>query len=96
VTTSASSSTRKIGFITFSIPEPQAVTVIADNGTLADAAATALFVAGPDAWLPVAAELGIAAVLRVDASGTIEMTPSMRERLQTSAEVGSDIIIAAD
>ncbi len=78
------------------VTHTQAVTVIADNGTLADAAATALFVAGPDAWLPMAAELGIAAVLRVDASGTIEMTPSMRERLQTSAEVGSDIIIAAD
>ena len=74
----------------------QAVTVIADSGTLADAAATALFVAGPDAWLGMANELGIAAVLRVDADGTIEMTPDMRERLQTSAEVGSDIIIAAD
>lgn len=80
----------------FPVTHTQAVTVIADNGTLADAAATALFVAGPDAWLRMAAELGIAAVLRVDASGTIEMTPDMRERLQASAEVGSDIIIAAD
>jgi thiamine biosynthesis lipoprotein len=80
----------------FPVTHTQAVTVIAETGTLADAAATALFVAGPDAWLAVAAELGVVAVLRVDASGTIEMTPSMRQRLQTSAEVGSDIIITAD
>jgi thiamine biosynthesis lipoprotein len=78
------------------VSHTQAVTVIADNGTIADAAATALFVAGPEAWRSMAAELGIAAALRVDASGRIEMTPAMRERLQPSPEVSSDIIIAAD
>jgi thiamine biosynthesis lipoprotein len=74
----------------------QAVTVIADNGTIADAAATALFVAGPDAWRSAAAELGITAVLRVDSTGKIEMTQPMRERLQARADDGSDIIVAAN
>lgn len=60
----------------------QSLTVIADNGALADAAATALFTAGPAHWRSVAAALGIASVLRVDASGSIEMTPAMRERVR--------------
>ena len=60
----------------------RAVTVIADNGALADAAATALFVAGPVNWRRVAAALDVGLVLRVDASGAIEMTPGMRERVR--------------
>ena len=74
----------------------RAVTVIADNGTLADAAATALLVAGPTRWRSVAAALDLAMVLRVDASGAIEMTTAMRDRFQPSETSGSDIIIAAD
>lgn len=77
----------------------QAVTVIADNGALADAAATALFVAGPAHWRNVAAALGIVYVLRVDASGSIEMTPKMRERvrMQAAAETATmtnDLLLA--
>lgn len=64
----------------------QAVTVIAGNGALADAAATAIFVAGPENWRRVAASLGVACVLRVDASGTIEMTAPMRERISMQAD----------
>lgn len=60
----------------------QAITVVAANGTLADAAATALFVAGPGEWRSMAEQLGIDAVLRVDASGAIEMTAAMRDRFQ--------------
>ncbi len=63
----------------------QAVTVIASNGALADAAATALFVAGPEHWRRIAAALGVEYVLRVDASGGIEMTPAMRERVRMQA-----------
>ncbi len=64
----------------------QAVTVIAGNGALADAAATAIFVAGPENWARVAAALGVEYVLRVDASGTVEMTPEMRERISMQAD----------
>jgi thiamine biosynthesis lipoprotein len=74
----------------------RAITVIATDGTTADAAATALFVAGPDEWRTMADALGLAAVLRVDADGGIEMTDAMRDRFQPSSEVSSDIIAAAD
>lgn len=73
----------------------EAVTVIASEGTLADAAATAIFVAG-DGWRETARALGIDAVLRVDAEGLLEMTAAMRDRFQASAEVGSDIIATPD
>jgi len=63
----------------------QAVTVIAPNGSLADAAATAIFVAGPLKWRETADSLGIRYVLRVDADGGIEMTPEMRERVRMQA-----------
>jgi len=71
----------------------QAVTVIATDGTTADAAATAIFVAGPARWREVARALGLSLVLRVDASGAVEMTDEMRDRLQASAAPGSDILI---
>jgi len=80
----------------FPAEHTQAVTVIADNGTLADAAATALFVAGPDDWRSAAAALGIEAALRVDGSGRVEMTPAMSRRFEASAEASFDIMIAAD
>jgi thiamine biosynthesis lipoprotein len=71
----------------------QAVTVIADAGALADAAATAVFVAGPTAWREVAATLGVDAVLRVDASGTIEMTEAMRTRIELSEDIDPQIVV---
>ena len=74
------------------VTHTQALTVIAHDGTLADAAATALFVAGPGAWREMARALGIDAVLRVDASGAIEMTDAMRDRFQPRTEAASDII----
>lgn len=56
------------------------VTVVHDNGAEADAAATALAVAAPGEWPAVAAAMGIDKVMRVDASGTVRLTPRMRER----------------
>ena len=78
------------------VTHTQAVSIITVDGTTADAAATALFVAGPDEWRAVAHALGIESVLRVDATGVIEMTAPMRDRFQLSAGVSSDIIVAAD
>lgn len=59
----------------------RSVTVIHPLATTADAAATALFVAGPDEWPAIAADMGIEQVLRVDHEGTIFLTPAMRERV---------------
>jgi thiamine biosynthesis lipoprotein len=73
----------------------QAVTVLADEGTLADAAATAIFVAGPARWRDVARKMAVDAVLRVTSDGQIEVTPAMRDRLQISTEHVSDIIVVS-
>lgn len=57
-------------------------TVIAAQGMLADAAATALVVAGLAGWQEVARPLGLDAVLLTDEEGRIYATPAMLERLE--------------
>ncbi|HEC19201.1 MAG TPA: FAD:protein FMN transferase [Gammaproteobacteria bacterium] len=59
------------------------VTVFSQLADLADAAATALFVAGPEEknWLPVARAMGISGAILVDDTGNIQITPGIRERL---------------
>ena len=70
--------------------ETRAITVVAPGGVLADAAATALFVAG-DEWASVADALDIDAVLRVDASGNVETTDAMRRRLAADFRAEHDV-----
>ena len=76
----------------YPVTHTQAVTVIAADGVTADAAATALFVAGPDRWRDVAHALGVDSVLRVDAGGNVELTETMRERLTQADDNDSDIM----
>jgi thiamine biosynthesis lipoprotein len=57
-------------------------TVVGRDGAEADAAATALLVAGPDGWPATARMLGIEAVLVVDEAGGLWATPEMDRRLQ--------------
>jgi thiamine biosynthesis lipoprotein len=58
------------------------VTVIdADAGT-ADAAATALLIAGADDMVRIARNMGIAYVMLVDQQGTVYMNPAMAERVE--------------
>ncbi len=57
------------------------VTVIHDNGAVADAAATALVVAGPEEWPRIARQMGIKYVMLVDDAGTVYLNPAMRERV---------------
>jgi thiamine biosynthesis lipoprotein len=47
----------------------RSVTVLASEAALADAAATALFVAGPEQWPDIARRTGIGDVLMIDAAG---------------------------
>jgi thiamine biosynthesis lipoprotein len=61
--------------------ESMSVTVIHPNAALADAAATALFVAGPEKWHEIAQSMGIKYVLLVDAKGGIHMNPAMQKRI---------------
>ena len=58
------------------------VTVIHPSATTADAAATALFVAGPEAWIRIAKKMGLKYVMLVDKAGQIYMSPAMAARLE--------------
>lgn len=68
------------------------VTVITDEGILADAAATALVVAGLDGWPEVASALDLQQIAVVDEKGTVYLTPAMDKRLQFTGDVERIII----
>lgn len=70
------------------------VTVFADLGDLGDAASTALAVAGPADWLPVARRMGVKGVLLVGTDGTIQMTPSLQGRIRFEADPPPPVIIS--
>jgi thiamine biosynthesis lipoprotein len=57
------------------------LTVIASNGAIADASATALFVAGPGEWPALARSLGVDLVMLVASDGHLEMTAAMAKRV---------------
>jgi len=59
----------------------RSITVIADDPALADAAATALFVAGAERWQAVAVSMGIRDVLRIDDQDVAWVTPGLAERI---------------
>lgn len=64
------------------VTEIVSASVIAANGALADAAATALVVAGSRDWLEIARDLGIELAMLVDEQGTLYLTPGMLERVE--------------
>jgi thiamine biosynthesis lipoprotein len=68
------------------------VTVIADEGLLADAAATALIVAGPEDWTEVARAMGLEQVLLVDVDGQVFLTPAMQQRVSLVDGIESVVV----
>ena len=58
------------------------VTVIEKEGVVADAAATALIVAGLENWPQVARALALSQVAVIDEQGTVFVTPAMAQRIQ--------------
>ncbi len=66
--------------------EVMSATVVARDGWLADAAATAFVVAGLSAWSDLAQSLGIRMLLLTDASGQVYATPEMLERVQLTGD----------
>lgn len=58
------------------------VSVIHADGALADAAATALTVAGPGAWVETARRMGVVYVMVVDKQGTVYASPEMLARVK--------------
>lgn len=61
--------------------QTRSVSVIADDPMLADAAATALFVAGPGRWKKIAMSMGVDEVLLLDDADTAYVTPGLARRL---------------
>jgi len=68
------------------------VTVITREGWLADAAATALIVAGLDDWVEVARSLGLDQVLLVDETGKAYLTEKMNQRVEFVEGVEKEIV----
>lgn len=60
----------------------QSVTVLHDDAATADAAATALFIAGPKKWREIAKSMNIKYVLLIDTEGAIHLSSAMRKRIQ--------------
>lgn len=63
-------------------PALVSVTVVHANAGLADAAATALLVAGPARWRTIAQRMRVDQVLVIDQAGRREATPRLAARLQ--------------
>jgi thiamine biosynthesis lipoprotein len=67
-------------------------TVISRDGGLADAAATALSVAGPQQWEMIATRMGVMQVMLVDEQGGVHLSPSMRERIEFQQSIDRIIV----
>ncbi len=62
--------------------DSMSVTVIHPDATTADAAATALFVAGPKQWVEIAQKMGIEYVLLIDDKQNVYVTQAMLDRVK--------------
>ena len=60
----------------------QSVTVLHENAATADAAATALFIAGPKQWVEIAKAMGIKYVLLIDENGNLHISSEMQKRIK--------------
>ena len=72
----------------------QSVTVIHADSGLADAAATALFIAGPNEWHRIAKNLGLKKVMLIDDQGRIHLSPEMQKRIKLNAQNETTIIVS--
>ena len=71
----------------------RSVTVIGKEAAVADAAATALFIAGPQLWPAIARNMHIDQVLLVDKDMNIYMTPKMARRVTFEQDMSDKITI---
>jgi len=71
------------------------VTIIHSDAATADAAATALFIAGPTEWHRIAKRMGIQYVLLVDEQGVIHMNPSMAARITFTDDNDKNVRLSA-
>ncbi|MFZ5594800.1 MAG: FAD:protein FMN transferase [Pseudomonadota bacterium] len=71
------------------------VTVIAADAATADAASTALFIAGPQDWREIAKHMGIKQVMLIDDQGQVTMTPEMAQRVRFEASPAPKVKVSA-
>jgi thiamine biosynthesis lipoprotein len=71
------------------------VTVLHGDATTADAAATALFVAGPEHWQEVARAMGLRHVMLIDTGGVAHLTPAMAARVRFEAAAPPPVRLSA-
>ncbi len=69
------------------------VTVIHTNPGVADAAATALFVAGPSHWPAVAQAMGVRDVMLIDDQGRAHLTASMAARVEFEIDLPPKAVV---
>ncbi|MGA7801496.1 MAG: FAD:protein FMN transferase [Gammaproteobacteria bacterium] len=72
----------------------RSVTVIDRNGAVADAAATALFVAGPGQWVAIARRMGIHYVMLIDTHGVVHMNPAMAKRIHFETKTPPKVVLS--
>ncbi|GMR07273.1 MAG: FAD:protein FMN transferase [Gammaproteobacteria bacterium] len=72
----------------------RSVTVIHSSAAVADAAATALFVAGPGQWHEIARSMDIKFVMLIDENNRIHMNPAMARRMKLTASPEPKIILS--
>lgn len=70
------------------------VTVIDPNGALADAASTALTIAGLKDWHRIARQMGVKYVMLVDEAGTVYVNPAMAGRVQFDPKNKPKIVVS--
>jgi len=75
--------------------ETTSVTVLHKKAAVADAAATALFVAGPNDWTRIARKMGVDKVMLIDKQGKIYLTPEMQKRIRLQNEEKRDISVVS-
>ena len=74
--------------------QTSSVTVVFNDAATADAAATALFVAGPDKWEEVAKSMGVTQVMLIDKSGQIFISPALKSRIKFVDEAALKITVS--
>jgi len=71
-------------------------TVIEKDGSIADAAATAMVVAGVNGWYQVAEQMGIHYVMLVDENGTVYMNPAMAKRVKFVGDNKPKVVLSPE
>ena len=70
----------------------QSVTVLSSDAALADAASTALFIAGPQLWPEIAKKMGIKYVMLISADNKIYLSSAMAKRIELFTDIEPTII----